>query len=57
MSVLEFEKTTDQASAAGGIHHRFGIGDGSVLAVDERESVEQAFIGSIGADPGPPDQY
>jgi quinol monooxygenase YgiN len=62
----EFEKTTDQARAAGGIHHRFGVGDGFVVVVDEWESVEkfqqffanpelQAFIGSIGADPGPPE--
>jgi hypothetical protein len=62
----ELEKTSDQARAAGGIRHRFGIGDGFVLVVDEWESVEkfqqffanpelQAFIGSIGADPGPPE--
>ena len=62
----ELEKTSAQARAAGGIHHRFGIGDGFVLVVDEWESVEkfqqffanpelQAFIGSIGADPAPPE--
>jgi quinol monooxygenase YgiN len=62
----EFETISDQSRAAGGIHHRFGIGDGFVLVVDEWESVEkfqqffanpelQAFIGSIGADPGPPE--
>jgi|ERR1022692_1675295 quinol monooxygenase YgiN len=62
----EFEQTSDQSRAAGGIHHRFGIGDGFVLVVDEWESVEkfqqffanpelQAFIGSVGADPGPPE--
>ena len=62
----EFEKTTDLARAAGGIHHRFGVGDGFVVVVDEWESVEkfqqffanpelQAFIGSVGADPGPPE--
>ena len=62
----EFEQTTVRARAAGGIHHRFGIGDGFVLVVDEWESVEkfqqffanpelQAFIGSVGAEPGPPE--
>jgi len=62
----EFEKIGDMARAAGGIHHRFGIGDGFVLVVDEWESVEhfqqffsnpdlQAFIGSVGADPAPPE--
>jgi quinol monooxygenase YgiN len=62
----EFEQTTDLARAAGGLHHRFGVGDGFVVVVDEWESVEkfqqffanpelQAFIGSIGADPGPPE--
>ena len=45
---------------AGGIHRRFGVGDGFVVVVDEWESVEhfrqffgnpelQAFIGSVGA--------
>ena len=62
----EFEKLADQARAAGGIHHRFGVGDGSVVVVDEWESVEhfqqffgnpelQAFIGSVGAAPAPPE--
>ncbi|HEY6277040.1 MAG TPA: hypothetical protein VIX86_11980 [Streptosporangiaceae bacterium] len=62
----EFEKVAGQARASGGIHHRFGIGDGFVLIVDEWESVEhfqqffsnpelQAFIGSVGAAPGPPE--
>ena len=56
----------DMARAAGGIHHRFGVGDGFVVVVDEWESVEQfqqffgnpelqAFIGSIGAAPAPPE--
>lgn len=54
------------ARAAGGIHHRFGVGDGFVAVVDEWKSVEhfqqffgspelQAFIGSIGAAPAPPE--
>jgi len=56
----------DMARAAGGIHHRFGVGDGFVLIVDEWESAEQfeqffgnpelqAFVGSIGAAPAPPE--
>jgi hypothetical protein len=62
----EFEKYRDMGQAAGAIHHRFGIGDGFVVVVDEWESVEhfqqffsnpdlQAFIGSIGAAGGPPE--
>ena len=62
----EFEKIADAARAAGGIHHRFGVGDGFVMVVDEWESVEhfqqffsnpelQAFIGSVGAAPAPPE--
>jgi len=54
------------ARAAGGIHHRFGVGDGFVLVVDEWESAEhfekffanpelQAFIGTLGAAPVPPE--
>jgi hypothetical protein len=52
--------------SAGAIHHRFGIGDGFVLVVDEWQTVEhfqqfmanpdlQVFIGEMGAEPGPPD--
>jgi quinol monooxygenase YgiN len=62
----EFAAIAEQAKAAGGIHHRFGIGDGFIVIVDEWESVEhfqrffanpdlQAFIGSVGAEPGPPE--
>ncbi|HEV3289029.1 MAG TPA: hypothetical protein VG123_08550 [Streptosporangiaceae bacterium] len=62
----EFEKVGEMARAAGGIHHRFGIGDGFVVVVDEWESVEhfqqffgnpelQAFITSAGAAPAPPE--
>jgi hypothetical protein len=62
----EFAKIADMAQAAGGIHHRFGIGDGFVIIVDEWETLEhfqrffanpdlQAFIGSVGADPAPPE--
>jgi hypothetical protein len=62
----EFVKIADTARSAGAIHHRFGIGDGFVMIVDEWESVAhfeqffadpslQAFIGSVGAAPGPPE--
>lgn len=62
----EFAKIADMARAEGGIHHRFGVGDGFVVIVDEWETVEQfqqffanpdlqAFIGSIGAAPAPPE--
>jgi hypothetical protein len=62
----EFMKVTERARSAGGIHHRFGVGDGFVVVVDEWESAEhfekffadpdlQAFIGSVGAAPVPPD--
>jgi len=62
----EFTKYADAAQARGGVHHRFGVGDGFVVVVDEWESVEhfqqffadpelQAFIGSVGAIPGPPE--
>jgi hypothetical protein len=62
----EFAKIADMAKVAGGVHHRFGIGDGFVVIVDEWESVEhfqqffsnpdlQAFIGSVGAAPAPPE--
>ena len=62
----EFAKITDGSRAAGAIHHRFGVGDGFVVIVDEWESVEQfqqffanpelqAFIGTVGAAPVPPE--
>jgi quinol monooxygenase YgiN len=63
----EFTAIADRArTEAGGIHHRFGIGDGFVLVTDEWESLEhfqkffadpglQAFIGSVGAAPAPPE--
>lgn len=57
----EFAKIGESARAVGAIHHRFGIGDGYVLIVDEWESTQQfenffsnpdlqAFIGEIGGD-------
>ena len=62
----EFEKFGAASRPAGSIHHRFGVGDGFVVVVDEWESVEQfqqffanpelqGFIGSIGAAPEPPE--
>ena len=62
----EFEKVAARARPSGAMHHRFGVGDGFVLVVDEWESVEQfqkffsdpdlqAFIGSVGAAPAPPE--
>jgi quinol monooxygenase YgiN len=62
----EFAKIAAESRSVGAIHHRFGIGDGVVVLVDEWESVEQfqqffsnpdlqAFIGSVGAAPAPPE--
>jgi quinol monooxygenase YgiN len=62
----EFTKIADSAKAAGAIHHRFGVGDGFVVVMDEWESAGhfeqffadpglQAFIGSIGAALAPPE--
>ena len=61
----EFVGVASRAKQAGAIHHRFGIGDGYVMAVDEWETAEgfeqffsdpamQEFVASIGADPTPP---
>jgi hypothetical protein len=62
----EFAEIADRARVAGAMHHRFGIGDGFVLIIDEWESPEhfqkffsdpslQQFIGSVGGDPAPPE--
>jgi quinol monooxygenase YgiN len=62
----EYASMAGMAKAAGGIHHRFGFGDGYVVIVDEWESAEafekffsnpelQAFVGSVGAAPEPPE--
>jgi hypothetical protein len=62
----EFAKISDMARAAGGVHHRFGIGDGFVVIVDEWETAGQFqqffsdpslqdFIASVGAAPVPPE--
>jgi len=61
----EFEKIGEHGRESGALHHRFGIGDGYVLVIDEWESAEQfekffgdpdmqAFVGSIGADTSMP---
>ena len=62
----EFAKLADMARSEGAVHHRFGIGDGFVVMVDEWETAEQfqqffsdpdlqAFIASVGAAPTPPE--
>lgn len=62
----EFAKWGEVARSAGALHHRFGIGDGYVVVIDEWESEEhfqkffanpdlQAFIGSTGAALAPPE--
>jgi len=62
----EFEKIGQEGRAAGALHHRFAIGDGYVMVVDEWESVGQfeqffgnpdlqAFVGSVGAGAAPPE--
>ena len=62
----EFEKIAAGTRSQGAIHHRFGVGDGFILVVDEWESAEQfqrffanpelqAFIGTVGAAPTPPE--
>ena len=62
----EFAAFGEASKGAGALHHRFGVGDGYVLVVDEWESVEhfgkfmanpdlQAFIGQVGGAPEPPE--
>ena len=62
----EFAKIGARARTVGAIHHRFGIGDGFVVVVDEWESADQfhsffadpelqEFIVSVGAAPAPPE--
>jgi hypothetical protein len=62
----EYQKITESAQTQGAIHHRFGVGDGFVLVVDEWNTLEhfqqffsnpdlQVFIGSVGGHPGPPE--
>jgi hypothetical protein len=62
----DLAKFSEISRSAGAIHHRFGVGDGFVLVVDEWESVEQfqqffanpdlqALIGQMGAADVPPE--
>lgn len=62
----QLAKFSELSRSSGAVHHRFGVGDGFVLVVDEWESAGQfqeffanpdlqAFIGTMGADPGPPE--
>ena len=62
----ELARFAGLSRSAGAIHHRFGVGDGFVIVVDEWATVEQfqqfmanpdlqALIGQMGAVPGPPD--
>jgi len=61
----ELVSISEQARAAGSIHHRFGVGDGFIILVDEWESPQQfeqffsrpdiqALTGEMGAS-GPPE--
>src|ERR1700691_5360288 len=62
----EFGSASPASRAAGAFRHRFGVGDGFVVVSDEWDSFEhfqqffsnpdlQAFVGSVGADPTPPE--
>jgi quinol monooxygenase YgiN len=62
----EFVAVRDRGIERGAIHHRFGIGDGVVLVVDEWETKEgfeqffgdptmQEFLASLGAEAAPPE--
>ena len=63
----EFAKIAEDAKTKGALHHRFGLGDGFVLVVDEWASADeftqffgnpelQSFIASVGGDTSsPPD--
>lgn len=63
----EFQAISERSRTVGAIHHRFGVGDGYVLVVDEWESPQQfeafftdpklqQFIGEVGGDTStPPD--
>lgn len=62
----EFAAFSERARSAGCIHHRFGIGDGHVVVIDEWGSAEQfqsffgdpslqEFIASTGAALSPPE--
>jgi hypothetical protein len=46
----QLREISERAKAAGALHHRFGVGDGFVLVVDEWETAEafQQFIAGLG---------
>jgi len=61
----EFAAIGARSQTVGAIHHRFGVGDGFVVVIDEWETPEQfqtffadpalqAFIGEIGGDTSVP---
>lgn len=61
----ELVEVSERGRAAGAIHHRFGIGDGFVMVVDEWDSADhfhaffsnpdmQEFVGSMGGDTSVP---
>lgn len=62
----DFAKMAENGRMSGGIHHRFAVGDGFVVVVDEWETAGhfekfftdpdvQALIAAAGAAPGPPE--
>jgi heme-degrading monooxygenase HmoA len=61
----EYDKISADARTKGAIHHRFGLGDGVVVIVDEWQTAEQfqqffsapelqAFVASVGGDTSSP---
>ena len=61
----EYEKISADARTKGAIHHRFGVGNGHIVIVDEWETAEQfqqffsapelqAFVASVGGDASSP---
>jgi hypothetical protein len=64
----DYVKYAELGRAAGAIHHRFGVGDGYVVVVDEWQSADQfeqfmadpelqKFISETGASTGPPEVW
>ncbi len=62
----EFTEIASRGRAQGALHHRFGVGDGFIMVVDEWESMAdfqsffvdpklQDFIGSVGGGTSAPD--
>jgi hypothetical protein len=62
----DFTKFSELSRSAGAIHHRFGVGEGFVIVVDEWETAEQfeaflanpqlqALIAETGGSSGPPE--